>query len=121
MYVVTYILKSSGNIQKKLHIGNHEESMRNNSSSYSQIVSYEKNNDWKRIKIRNNMCGIVVLNRFTNEIVFNSFQGFVFLPSDIFFNKVEQLFCIGNDINKAYNMKKYMWRLVKIGCRLKKK
>lgn len=120
MWVAVYKLKSTGKIQRRIHIGNHKKNMER-PENYAHLISYEENNNWKRFKLKNRT--IVAVNRFNNKIldikgISNSVG---FLRDDIFYNKVEQLFCFGNDINKALSMKKYTLKYARISCQLKRK
>ena len=120
MYVATYKIKSSGKIQRKIHIGNHEESMRNGGNPYSELISYIKDNSWKRFKVRDKKI-LIVKKDNGNILHMESFAKGMFIRDDIFYNKPRQIFCIGNDINTARSMKEYTLRYGRIKCQLKKK
>lgn len=118
MYVVTYKIKSSGKIERKLHIGDHSESMKK--SAWQKLISHIKDDNWKRLKIKNKKI-VLVKNYDGNILHMKSFAKDIFVHDDIFYNKSKQIFCIGNDMSKALSMKEYTLRYGRIKCQLKKK
>lgn len=125
MYVVTYKIIRSGKIVKKLHIGDHSVGMKN--SSWQKLISHVKDNNWERFRPKVKIFKVVIVNRetgkFFGEKIINvdNKNQYGFVSDDIFFNKKEQKFCIGNNLDKCYSMKDYTCKYAKIACRLRKK
>lgn len=125
MYVVIYKIISSGKIVKKLHIGDHSIGMKN--SSWQQLISHVKDNNWKRFRPSVKTFKVAVVHKETGKLLrerlldLNIRNQYGFISDDIFFNRKEQKFCIGNNLDNCYNMKDYTCRYAKIGCSLRKK
>lgn len=123
MYVVTYKLINSERIKRKLHIGDHKDSIRK--SAHQKLISHFRDDNWKRFRPKKRSFKVVIVHKKTGKIFkeakksYNINYGFV--HNDIFFNKKEQKFCLGNDLDDCLSMKDYTCKYVRIHCSLRKK
>lgn len=111
MYIAKYII---GNTEyNRMHINNCEKDMRG-MNSVCRIISYKYAYNWRRFKDRSKNL-LLIMNNLTDDVVNTNIT-----KQDVFYNKVKQIFCIGNDLDMIYSMKIYKIRYQRKVCKLKR-